>query len=58
MGRLGTIESLTEKAHAAFRQTAVKVIERAKQTGTPVIVWENGQVAIVATGWLLTSMVR
>jgi len=36
---------LTEKANAAFRQAAAKVVERARQTGTPVIVWENGQVA-------------
>ena len=28
--------SLAEKANAAFRQAASKVIERAKQTGTPV----------------------
>jgi diaminopimelate decarboxylase len=36
--------TLTEKANAAFRQAAAKVIERARQTGTPVIVWEEGQV--------------
>ncbi len=36
---------LTEKANAAFRQAAAKVVERARQTGTPVIVWEKGQVA-------------
>jgi hypothetical protein len=35
---------LTEKANAAFRQAAAKVVERARQTGTPVIVWEKGQV--------------
>jgi len=40
----GTGKSLTEKANAAFRQAAAKVVERARQTGTPVIVWENGQV--------------
>jgi hypothetical protein len=37
-----TAESLTEKAIAAFRQVAVQVIKRARQTGTPVIVWEDG----------------
>jgi hypothetical protein len=37
-------DSLTEKANAAFRQAASKVIERARQTGTPVIVWEEGRV--------------
>ncbi len=44
MGRSRSIDSLTEKANAAFRQAAAKVIERAKQTGTPVIIWEDGQV--------------
>ncbi len=37
-------DTLTEKANAAFRQAAAKVIERARQTGTPVIVWKEGQV--------------
>jgi len=41
---LKTNEVLTEKADAAFRQAAAKVVERARQTGTPVIVWEKGQV--------------
>ena len=40
-----TRNGLTEKANAAFRQAAAKVVERARQTGTPVIVWEKGQVA-------------
>ena len=39
-----TGKDLTEKANAAFRQAAAKVVERARQTGTPVIVWENGQI--------------
>ena len=38
------VETLTEKANAAFQQAATKVVERARQTGTPVIVWEDGQV--------------
>ena len=39
------IEStLAWKADAAFRQAAHKVIERAKQTGTPVIIWEDDQI--------------
>ena len=37
-------DSLSEKADAAFQQAATKVIERAKQTGTPVVVWEEGKV--------------
>lgn len=39
-----TEPSLTELADAAFLQTSRKVIERAKQTGTPVIVWEDGEI--------------
>jgi hypothetical protein len=40
-----TSNTLTEKAEAAFRQAAAKVVERARQTGTPVIVWEEGRIA-------------
>ena len=36
--------SLSEKANAAFQQAATKVIQRAKQTGTPIVVWEEGKV--------------
>jgi hypothetical protein len=36
--------SLSSKVDAAFRQAASKVIQRAKQTGTPVVVWEEGHV--------------
>ena len=36
--------TLTEKADAAFRRAAAAVIERARQTGTPVIIWENNRV--------------
>ena len=39
-----TRDSLTEKADAAFRQAAVKVIEQARRTHTRIIVWENGRV--------------
>ena len=35
---------LSSKADAAFRLAAKKVIERARQTGTPVVVWEQGYV--------------
>jgi hypothetical protein len=40
----GIGSTLGEKADDAFLRAAAKVIERARQTGTPVIVWENGQV--------------
>ncbi|MHB8974047.1 MAG: hypothetical protein ACYC4N_26730 [Pirellulaceae bacterium] len=36
--------SLSDKADAAFQQATAKVIQRAKQTGTPVVVWEDDQV--------------
>jgi len=39
-----TRDAFIEKADAAFREAAVKVIELARQTGTPVIVWENGRI--------------
>ena len=35
---------MAEMADAAFRQAMVTVIERARQTSTPVIVWEDGRV--------------
>jgi hypothetical protein len=38
------VRTLTEKADAAFHRAAITVIQRARQTGTPVIVWENGRV--------------
>ena len=36
--------TMTEMANAAFRQAMAKVIERARQTRTPVIVWEDGHI--------------
>ena len=36
--------SLTRLANAAFQRAAAVVIARAKQTGAPVIVWEDGRV--------------
>lgn len=36
-----TDETLTKLAEAAFEQASRKVVERAEQSGTPVIVWEN-----------------
>jgi len=39
---------LMEKANAAFRRAAVKVIERARQTGTPIVIWEDGQVVALS----------
>ncbi len=36
--------SLSWKADAAFRQAAQKVIQKAKQTSTPIVIWEDGHV--------------
>jgi hypothetical protein len=41
--------TMTEKIDAACKQAAAKVIERARQTGTPVILWENGR--MVKRSW-------
>lgn len=37
-------QPLTKLADAAFEQAAQKVIERAEESGTPVIVWEEDAV--------------
>jgi ABC-type sugar transport system substrate-binding protein len=39
-----TEQPLTKLADGAFEQAAKKVIERAKESGTPVIVWEDESV--------------
>lgn len=40
-------DDLTEKANAAFRLAAARVVERARLTGTPVIVWEDGGIKAI-----------
>jgi hypothetical protein len=35
---------LTSKADAAFLQAAKKVIQKARQTNTPVIIWEENHI--------------
>jgi len=35
---------LIEKANAAFRQVSKKALLRAKHTGTPIVIWEDGRV--------------
>lgn len=42
-----TEPSLTALADAAFRQAAAKLVRRAKQTGTPLIVWDGNQVRAI-----------
>ena len=36
--------TLAWKADAAFRQASFKVIQRAKQAGTLVVIWEDDQI--------------
>jgi hypothetical protein len=35
---------MVEKVDEAIRQAADKVLEKAKQTGTPVVIWEDDQI--------------
>ena len=42
-----TDQSLKAKADAAFRQAAAKVVRLARQTGTPIIVWERGGIRAI-----------
>lgn len=39
-----TPQSLSDQAEAAFDQASLKVIRRAKESSTPVIVWMNGHI--------------
>jgi len=36
--------SLSSKADAAFRQAIKKVIQQARQTNTPVVIWEENRI--------------
>ncbi len=36
--------SLDQWADAAFREVAIDLVRRAKQTGIPIVVWEDGKV--------------
>ena len=37
-------DDLTVMAAAAFRQAAIDVIRTAKRAGTPLIIWEDGNI--------------
>jgi predicted transcriptional regulator len=45
-------ELLPSKVDAAFKQAAKKVLQRARQTGTPVVVWEAGNVKEISADHL------
>ena len=40
----GRTEELTSKANAAFQLAAAEVIRKAKETGTPIVVWEDNRI--------------
>ena len=43
---------LSSKADAAFQQAKKEVLQRARQTGTPVVVWEAGNVKEISVDHL------
>lgn len=45
-------KDLSDKVEAAIRAAAITAIERAKQTNTPVIVWEDGRIKEIPAGQL------
>jgi hypothetical protein len=53
-----TEDELTRLADAAFAQAAQEVIERAEQTGTPVILCVNGEVKAVDPGAVRKDLKR
>jgi len=53
-----TDQSLTAKADAAFRQAAAKVVRLARQTGTPIIVWDRGGVRAISPDEPLEAVAR
>lgn len=42
--------TITEKAQSAFLNVAVSVVERAKQTHTPIIVYDDERIQILSPG--------
>ena len=35
---------IVEKVDGAIKQATIKILERAKQTHTPLVIWEDGQI--------------
>ena len=46
--QIDTNSSLVDKANAAFQTVAMRVVERAKATSTPVIIWRDGKCVSVS----------
>ena len=59
MGRKnGEMLNLTAKADAAFERASRKVIERAGQTKTPVVVWKDRQVLEIPSNQAEAALLR
>ncbi len=48
-------EPLTRQAEAAFRKASETVVRQARQTGTPILIWEDGQIRQVSADRLETT---
>jgi hypothetical protein len=46
--RKPSADSITKNVEAAFKQASRKVIEIARQTNTPIIVWDKGKVVSIS----------
>lgn len=49
---------LSTKADAAFRQAAKKVIQQARQTDTPVVIWEEGHIKEIPEDQFTTMLIE
>ena len=47
---------LSMKIDAAFRQAAKKVIQQARQTATPIVIWEDGQITEIPEEQFMTML--
>ncbi len=47
---------LSSKADAAFRQAVKKVIQQARQTNTPVVIWEENRIKKIPGDQLEATM--
>lgn len=48
-------EPLTRQAEAAFRKASETVVRQARQTGTPILTWEDGKIRQVPAEHLETT---
>lgn len=52
------VQSMTQKADAAFERASRKVIERAQQTNTPIVIWKDGRVQHIPVAQISASSVE